>query len=644
MRTIGLSLLLLNCPTSVLFGQPLPTGNGPPGTIVITPRPNPPTIPAPPTISPPTETPRGTSVVFGTDPLRPGFLVVRPQRLIPPDVITKLPPSESSQLLPAPRQDVPHLVVIRPQPGNARPMGSGKEPVTPFLPAPPVVQHGAEPDDPKDPKVGKIVLETWDVASARGLKVGYFHVVVREFERDGKRYLYASKEMKLQIARFGQPVEQWAEDSTIETPDGSVLMTVSRQGIGKNQVLTVRGEVAGRKLKVTVDGAVKASKEVDWPEGVLGISREAAFVKDKKLRAGESVTYSVFDGRLGSVVRFTASGQMEEEVVLSPGSRPRKLLRVRMDMTPIGDFKLPPGVVWFDPQTLEQVKAEQEMSTLGGLMSVTRTTREAALQPAAKRLDLADVQSIVLAHEVPNADAAEEIVYRFKLGGELPLEKAFSADIRQSAEIIDAKARTFDLRVKAVRKPVRHAEPPARPGREFFSDCYFIDWDNEQVRQHAKAAVAGLPADADDWTRAKAVERWVNKNMKATEFSQAMATCSNVAKSLSGDCTEYSVLSAGMCRALGIASRTAIGLVYAPPQRGGLKATLAWHMWYEVWIDGEWLSLDAVLGLGSIGPDHLKVSDASWHEEKSFTPLLPLLNLLGTQPKAEVRSVLPFRR
>ena len=70
-------------------------------------------------------------------------------------------------------------------------------------------------DDEK--KDGKVVLEQWDAAYFKGQNVGYFHVVVREYERDGKKFVYATKEQKLTVARFGQIVEQWGEDSTIET-------------------------------------------------------------------------------------------------------------------------------------------------------------------------------------------------------------------------------------------------------------------------------------------------------------------------------------------------------------------------------------------------------------------------------------------
>jgi transglutaminase-like putative cysteine protease len=102
------------------------------------------------------------------------------------------------------------------------------------------------------------------------------------------------------------------------------------------------------------------------------------------------------------------------------------------------------------------------------------------------------------------------------------------------------------------------------------------------------------------------------------------------------------MLAAGMCRAVGVPSRTALGLVYAPDRSG--KPFLAYHMWFEVYADGHWVALDATLGRGSIGPGHVKIADASWHDEKSFAPLLPVLTVLGSTPKFEVLKVTEGRR
>ena len=234
------------------------------------------------------------------------------------------------------------------------------------------------------------------------------------------------------------------------------------------------------------------------------------------------------------------------------------------------------------------------------------------------------------------------MTYRLKLSGDLPPEKVLAQDARQTIENADPEAKTFELHVTAIREPAKAADPAAAVGEEFLAPSFFIDWDNDTVRGHARQAAAHLPPTATAWQKARAVESWVHRNMRSTEFSQAMATCANVAKSLSGDCTEYAMFAAGMCRALGVPSRTALGLVYAEGRDG--KPYLAYHMWYEVYADGQWLALDATLGRGSVGPGHVKITDASWHEEKSFAPLLPVLTVLGSKPQVEVVKVVQGRR
>jgi hypothetical protein len=59
-------------------------------------------------------------------------------------------------------------------------------------------------------------------------------------------------------------------------------------------------------------------------------------------------------------------------------------------------------------------------------------------------------------------------------------------------------------------------------------------------------------------------------------------------------------------------------------------------MWTEVWVRGQWMPIDATLGRGFVGATHLKVLDSSWHDVQSFTPLLPLLRVVG---KASIEVV-----
>ena len=104
-------------------------------------------------------------------------------------------------------------------------------------------------------------------------------------------------------------------------------------------------------------------------------------------------------------------------------------------------------------------------------------------------------------------------------------------------------------------------------------------------------------------------------------------TIKEIARDLKGDCRQHAMLTAAMCRAAGVPSRTAVGLVYVnDPDRGPV---FGFHMWTEVWVRGKWLGVDATLGRGGVGPAHLKVTDSSWHNMQTLAPLLPVIRVMG---------------
>jgi hypothetical protein len=432
-------------------------------------------------------------------------------------------------------------------------------------------------------------------------------------------------------------VEQWAEDATLETPAGDVLVVRMRQGLSREQKLAITGQVSGRTLSVKGEGPAAQAQDVPWSEGVLGIAREASLYRDKKPKPGEAFDYQYYEGRLNRVVKVTVTAKAIETVAIIQGQPPRKLLRLEAAMEPIGSFKIPPSTVWCDAETFEPLRTDSDMPSLGGRLVVLRTTKEVALRPVGKVPDLFDVQSLRLDRDIPGVHDKAGVVYKLKAADDAEFSTSFPSDTRQQVKNAAADGKSFELHVTAIRGP-KAGEPAGKPaGEEYLGSSFFIDWADEAVKRHARSAVSLLPPTATDWDRARAIEQWVRQNMKAVEFSQAMTTASQVAKTLSGDCTEYAMLAAGMCRANGIPSRTALGLVYAPGQNG--KPFLAYHMWFEVYVDGQWVALDGTLGRGSVGPGHLKITDSSWHNERSFAPLLPVLRVLMAQPKVEVGAV-----
>lgn len=560
----------------------------------------------------------------------------------PPIVISPKKPGEQANPNPPPKAP-PGTIVITPKQIPGSPPAVPATPVipTPALPTP----AAAGPQNPApviDPKEGTPLFEYWFVAAVEGQRIGYQHWTGREVERKGMKLWHGTRYQNFTVARFGQTVSQWGEESTVETPDGEVLVTSMRQGIGRDQALALTGTVnpETKMLDVRGEGIAQGAQSTPWPGGVVGVAREPKLFKEKGLKAGESFQYLTYVPQVNRVVKTTTTLEAEESQSLWPNTPPRKLVRFVSKMDPVGNFRLPPANVWCDAGSLEPLRVDFDFPGFGGRVTFLRTTKEAATAPVTQPLELFNAQSIALSQPIPAVHEKAAVVYRITVSKDEEPGTLFPTDGRQEVKNLDPQAKTMELHVSGSHGPARGVAPLGHPGKEFLGSSYFINWDNDGVKKHAQRAVAGLPPAASDWDKARAIERWVHQNMKSEDFSQAMATADNVARTLSGDCTEYAMLAAAMCRAVGVPSRTVLGLVYAPDRRTG-KPFLAYHMWFEAFADGQWLPLDGTLGYGGIGPGHVKITDHSWHEEKSFAPLLPVLRVLMAKPAFEVQRVNP---
>jgi hypothetical protein len=284
------------------------------------------------------------------------------------------------------------------------------------------------------------------------------------------------------------------------------------------------------------------------------------------------------------------------------------------------DFQLPPLALWLD-QDLTPLRSQVEMPGLGKL-TLYRSTRATALASGniAKITDVGYTQLIPVNRRIPRPYEVKDAVYRITVANDSNPATTFAQDGRQI--IRNVQGNTFELDVHAVRDP-KLSENVGKPGQEFLESCYFINSDDAEVRRLAKVAVG---KEVDPWEKAKRIERWVHANMENKNFTEAFATSDHVARTREGDCTEHAVLAAAMSRAAGIPSRAAVGLIYVDMTE---RPVMGFHMWAEVWVRGQWLPIDATLGQGFVGATHLKISDHSWHDTQSLTPLLPALRVLG---------------
>lgn len=499
---------------------------------------------------------------------------------------------------------------------------------TPSLPTPKAADTKAAQLKPLD--------EVWEAAfvPTRGgadVKIGHIHMTSVPVTVDEARLVRTTKELRLVVNRGGAAAELKADSATDEDAGGKVRGLRGKIWLGADRVQVIEGKVIdGPVLRITADGFSKYQSDLRWDPEVVGLAREQTLLRDRKVKPGDKFSYRTFEPMVSNYMTVQVAVHDKESTTL-PGGVKRDLLRVVATPDPLklkdGQIlQMPAGTFWADPATLDVVKTDMEIPAIGKVVLV-RTSKAAALLPNGRTQDINETQSIYFPARIPDLHDRNAVVYRVTYTGGATPKELVAADARQA--IRNAAENTFELAVTARRKP--EGEGTETAGPEYLRPNYMLNSADPEVVKLAKQAAG--PA-TDPWDKARRIEHWVRQNMRTAAFTEALAPADHVAKTLTGDCTEFAMLTAAMCKAQGVPARTAIGLVYVDNLGG--RPGLGFHMWTEVFVRGQWLALDATLGRGSIGAGHIKINDHSWDGVMSLTPLLPVQGFLMAKPKIEV--------
>jgi transglutaminase-like putative cysteine protease len=468
-----------------------------------------------------------------------------------------------------------------------------------------------------------VVEEIWQTAYLEGGRAGFVHTRVEEIERDGQKLLRTTTELRLTVQRFKDIIQLRMETGTEETPEGKVTGVSMKQFLSDKQTLTMTGTVEGNRLHVEVRGGSSLDRRIPWDEHVIGLYAQEHLYKERKVKPGDTLRYASYEPTLTTVVQ--AQVAVKDYEMVEVFKTKQRLLRVeavpdKIEL-PGGGLQLPPLISWLD-KDLQVVRSQVEMPGLG-TMVLYRTTAEVARKPIdrSRLVNIGLASLIRLNRRIERPYDAESAVYRITLKNDDKAETAFARDGRQ--EVKKVAGNTFELHVQASRAP-RDAGNETQVSDEFLKSCYFIKSDDPKVKEHTRRAIG---RETDPWQKAVRIEQYVYRNVSKEDFSVAFAPADEVARDMKGDCTEHSMLAAAMCRAAGIPSRTAVGLVYVNHRQQG--PVMAFHMWTEVWVRGQWVAIDPTFGRDFVGATHLKITDHSWHDTQSLTPLMPVLRVLG---------------
>jgi hypothetical protein len=496
--------------------------------------------------------------------------------------------------------------------------------------------------------------EDWELCFAQGIRVGYVQTAYYRTSEAGKPALRIEGDMHIAINRNGEETKQQFHCTSIETSEGRLLRFKSEMQMGAAP-LVITGVVVGNRLHMeTMSPGKKVPSVIDWsPEYGSFFAVEQSLIR-KPMQPGEERTLHIMIDGFNQLATFEMVARDWEQTPLLHGTY--ELLHIdTVAIFPDGNRL---------EQTLWTDRAGEKLKTRSQAMAMEtfRAAKEEALEKSeTARFDVGLTTIVKLEKPLPGGNDTKRAVYHVHLDGGDP-SAVFVAGSTQKVKSLDAN--TAEVTVYAVRPekkgtgPIYAQHPPGRSGKLDLSpfsapadpptaaDRESNNWiqsDNPKIIALAKEA-AGDETDA--WQTAVKLEQFVHKYINRTDYSQAFASAAEVLETREGDCTEYAVLLAALCRAQGIPARVAIGLVYVPSVQG-----FGYHMWTEIYIkenyinksplplgattdvvpegEGKWIPIDATLAKGGIGAGHLELAHSSLKGASAYSSFLPVVQVVG---------------
>lgn len=417
-----------------------------------------------------------------------------------------------------------------------------------------------------------------------GKKVGY---VAASRQVMGTKVI-TTEETNMTMGRGGSSVVIKAIEKSIETVDGKPLAFESVQNVS-GMAMKSSGKIVGDKMEITISAMGSSQKKtIDFPEGALMMEGLRLLSIEKGLKEGTTYTAKAFVPSMYSAVDAQVDVGSVKSVDLF--GRVVNLTEVKMKMFTPGGVIESTGYIDSEHNSLKTVTPAMGMELV-----MIACDREFALS----RDDVVDFldKTIVKSPAALVTDGGSvkgKIVYTLQPteGKELTV---LSGDNQKVKRTKDGKV---VVTVDPAEMPKSVKFPYGGDDKEILkmlSPATYLQSDDKMIVGLAKKAVKGAK-DAGD--AARKIEAFVADHISEKNFSVGYATALEVAASRQGDCSEHAVLTAAMCRAVGIPARVVSGVVYVE-EFAGRKNIFGGHAWTEVFVGGKWIGLDATRGYGA---------------------------------------------
>lgn len=436
-------------------------------------------------------------------------------------------------------------------------------------------------DTDKDTKYPQ---EHWYNLTMMGMKIGYVHQFIDETVYQGEEMLRTKTDMVMQFKGAGN--EMRIENNRIEYSDAKFMPRYFVMTSNESGEKRVEGKIiAGVAYITTTLNGEETKTEVDIPAGTISDSAAVDnLLSQNLLKTGEKTTYQTFNLDLQDIVNCELSVTEETELTYQSEEKQVYVLENRVDM--MGGITIR---LWVDQEGITY----KFITDMPGLSVIaTKTDSKTALG------EIEELDIVLRTRIIPSGLKPRKGANQFKAKvqhSEGSLTDILMTNNQQTLNLDTKASGTLQIEIAEIDEENCPELPIQSPELvEYLSPTVFVEADHPDI--HAQALKI-LDGETNSWRAAKKLSRWVYKSIDEKGLSGGYSSSLTTLKTLSGDCTEHTVLLIALARSVGIPARICAGLVYA-------KDAFYYHFWPEVYV-GKWVQMDPTFGQVIADANHI---------------------------------------
>ncbi len=435
-------------------------------------------------------------------------------------------------------------------------------------------------------KMLKHPQEHWYDLAMMGMKIGHMHIYLEKAEYQGEEMLRSRTDMVMQLKGFGKKMK--IEINRIEYSDSNFIPRYFVSTSNESGLKQVEGKIKDgvAYITTTLNGETTES-EVAVPDDTISDTVAVTYLLSKdRMKIGEKLDYRTFSFDFFQPIKTELSVVEEASLTYQSEEKPVYILEQKLYI--MGGIN---ARLWV---TRDGTTYKSATDMMGLSMVATKTDRETALG-AAEEVDIMLGTRIIPTGKKPKRGASQFVANVQLSKGSL--NEAIMTNSRQNLELNSERSGTLSIKMPKVDEK-NCAELPIQDTelQTFLSPTVYVEANHPDIR--AKA-VEILDGENNSWQAAKKLCRWVYKSITEKNLSGGFSSSLTTLESLSGDCTEHTVLLLAMARSVGIPARICAGLIYS-------GNAFYYHFWPEVYV-GTWVQMDPTLGQIIADANHIQL-------------------------------------